>query len=210
LKIHRTLAVELAHFARRILRTNTPKFGRLLLACMVAAVALSGSVAAFAQDTQLATAKLDLPEKWTLEMGPHFEFSNMPTATAVAIARDPRVTVYFVVIDPFGIDNTPFDLMDILSPTLLDLLSLTGADAGKMRVRKSECEMAGTTQPGLLVIYPDGDEARLVSGMACGLAEPTRWAAAFVVVEAGYDRPLLLKKSLDEANSLLASFRFSP
>lgn len=174
------------------------------------AFALLFCLPANAQETTLATAKMQLPADWSFDPGPSFEFSNMPAATAVAIAKDPRVTVYLIVIDPFGVDNTPFDLLDLLTPTLLDLLSLTGADAGKMRVRKSECEMGGATQPGLLVIFPDGDESRLVSGMACGVSEPSRWAAAFVIVEAGYDRPLLLKKSLEEANSLLTSFRFAP
>jgi hypothetical protein len=159
---------------------------------------------------QLGAASVRVPLTWQVGVQDEVEIAGMGARVVVVTAPDSRVTAYILVIDPFGVDIVSWSLRDLLAPTLVELLAYSGAAPKTMRIRKTPCDMGGEEQEGRLIIRPfdKQDQPRLVAGMACGIAEPSRWAAAFVVIEAAYDRPLLLRHELKAANDLVSSFRF--
>jgi len=162
------------------------------------------------EKVKVGTASFVLPDRWESEPVTHFDVANMPASVSVAASEDGRVSVYLIVIDPFGIDIEDWQLVDLLGPTLVDLLALNGANPDEVRVRRSHCTLGGEQRTARLIVYPAGsdEDPHLYAGLGCGIEEPNRWAAAFVVVESQYSRPLLLRQEMLEAASILDSFRF--
>jgi len=155
------------------------------------------------------TASVVVPSGWSWDDVAPVDLGGMPAHIGVTQSPDERIIAYAIVIDPFGVDLEDWGLDDILVPTVLDLMSTAYPRTRNMRPRETDCTMAGEEREGVLVIFPkEGDEKRLVCGLACGVQEPTRWGLVLVLVDSWYERPLLLEQELDQAATFVESFRF--
>lgn len=183
------------------------------LIALALTLALLAPVHAAADDgaarTALGSLSLDVPDEWLWQELRTLPIAGMDGRLGVAVAPDERVRVFILVLDPFGLDLASFGFDDLLAPAVLDLLATSGYFSKNMIVRRATCTLGGAEREARLVIFPrEGGNKRLISGLACGLAQDTRWAMTLVLVDSFYDRPLLLEQEVDQAEALLRSVRF--
>lgn len=196
-------------------RAPSAAMRRLAVAALVCGLALLAALApsqARADEparTELGTASLVVPDGWSWQPLHAMSIAGMQAHIGAALAPDERVRVFVLVIDPFGLDLPSWTQDDLLGAVVLELMASSGYFSRNMIVRRTNCVIADQEREGRLVIFPrEGDKKRLISGLACGLAQATRWAMTLVLVDSWYDRPLLLEQEIDDAAALMGSLRF--
>jgi hypothetical protein len=162
-------------------------------------------------------ATLRVPSHWRVGNLGEANIQSMVARTLTLTSPDDRLQLHILLIDPFGLDPA-FTAVDVLGPTLAELLVQAGAKDSEVReMFEFSCEVGEDTSKGRLVNVqferatadPLIKEPRLISGVACGMSRRDSWAAFFLILDTDNTRPVLLRQLLGEARLILKSFKLN-